>query len=88
VDESFDLAIKDHLELQRRNRMLEPEMPLEHYIEPGSLEPGSLEPSPAAVSEDTQEWVMPEAIVVAEREPLLPPAEDLWAGTPAFDWGD
>ena len=31
MDDSFDLAIKDHLELQRRNRMLEAEMPLSEY---------------------------------------------------------
>ena len=83
MDESFDLAIKEHLELQRRNRMLEPELPLAHYLEPSSLGPGS-----ASDLEDTQEWVMPEVSAVTEREPLFPPAEELWAGTPAFDWGD
>jgi hypothetical protein len=74
----FALAIKEHLELQRRNRLLEIEMPLDHYREGG----------PAPVLEDTQEWVLPEAATVMGHEPLLPPVEDLWTGTPAFEWGD
>lgn len=81
MDDSFDLVIKDHLELQRRNRLLEPEMPLAGYREPGANR------QPVAL-EDTQEWVMPDSPAVLEHEPLFPPAEDLWTGTPAFDWGD
>ncbi len=98
MEESFDLAIKEHMELQRRNRMLESEMPLAHYLEPRSGEPGtrqlsSPEPSSrrhssAPVLEDTQEWVLPEAPTVMGHETPRPPAEDIWAGTPAFDWGD
>ena len=43
----------------------------------------------AAAVEDTQEWVMPEvATVLSHHEPLFPAAEELWTGTPAFDWGD
>jgi hypothetical protein len=82
VEESFGLAIKEHLELQRRNRLLEGEMPLEHYREPGAAV------AAAPVLEETQEWVMPEARTVIEHEPLFPAAEELWAGQPAFDWGD
>jgi len=77
MDESFSFAIQDHLELQRRNRLLEGDMPLSAYREPG-----------ATVLEDTQEWVMPDSPAVLEHEPLFPPAEELWSGTPAFDWGD
>ena len=85
MDPSFDFAIKEHLELQRRNRMLEAEMPLSTYREG---------PAPAAAYraavalEDTQEWVMPESPALLEHEPLFPPPEQLWSGTPAFDWGD
>jgi hypothetical protein len=83
MDDSFDLAIKAHLELQRRNRMLEAEMPLAAYRDG---------PAPAvqvAVAlEDTQEWVMPESPALLEHEPLFPPPEQLWSGVPAFDWGD
>ncbi len=82
METSFDLAIKDHLELQRRNRLLEGEMPISAYRDPPAR--------PAVVLEDTQEWVMPDAPAVLEHdvEPLFPPPEELWTGTPAFDWGD
>jgi len=80
MDESFAVAIQDHLDLQRRNRLLEPEMPLDGYRDP----------TVASVLEETQEWVMPDTPAKLEHdvEPLFPPAEDLWTGTPAFDWGD
>ena len=79
MEDSFGLAIKEHLELQRRNRLLDGDMPLEQYRER----------SPASAVEDTQEWVMPEvATVLSHHEPLFPAAEELWTGTPAFDWGD
>jgi hypothetical protein len=78
MDESFAVAIQDHLELQRRNRLLEGEMPLSTYRDPRS----------AVALEDTQEWALPESPAVLEHEPLFPPAEELWSGTPAFDWGD
>jgi hypothetical protein len=84
VDDTFDLAIKEHLELQRRNRLLEAEMPLELYKEPGSAPAVSA----SAVLEETQEWALPEDPTVLGHEPLFPAAEELWSGTPAFDWGD
>jgi hypothetical protein len=84
VEESFDLAIKEHLELQQRNRMLEPDMPLAHYLEGSANGVNGSTP----VLEDTEEWVLPESATVMGHEPLLPPAEELWTGTPAFDWGD
>jgi hypothetical protein len=80
VEESFGLAIKEHLELQRRNRLLEAEMPIERYRDPGSA-PAS------AVLEETQEWALPESPTMIEHEPLFPAADELWSGTPAFDWG-
>jgi len=81
MDESFALAIQDHLDLQRRNRLLEAELPLESYRDPTRAAPAL---------EDTQEWVMPDTPAKLEHDvqPLFPPAEDLWTGTPAFDWGD
>ena len=80
MDESFALAIQDHLDLQARNRRLESDMPLSSYRDPRA----------APVLEDTQEWVMPDTPAKLEHdvEPLFPPAEELWTGTPAFDWGD
>lgn len=78
MEDSFGLAIKEHLELQRRNRPLDGDMPLEQYREGGL----------ASAVEDTQEWVMPDSRTVLDHEPLLPAAEELWTGTPAFDWGD
>jgi hypothetical protein len=82
VEESFGLAIKEHLELQRRNRMLEPEMPLAHYRGDGTPGGGT------QVLENTEEWVLPEARTVIGHEPRAPVADELWTGTPAFDWGD
>jgi hypothetical protein len=80
MDDTFAFAIQDHLELQRRNRPLEPQMPLSGYRDPRA----------APALEDTQEWVMPDspAVLEHEPEPLFTPAEELWTGTPAFDWGD
>ena len=86
METSFDLAIKDHLELQRRNRWLEREMPLSSYRDGPA--PGAVA-VPALVLEDTQEWVMPDSPAKLEHaEPLFPPPDELWTGTPAFDWGD
>jgi hypothetical protein len=93
MDESFAFAIQDHLELQRRNRLIDGDLPLSAYREPRV---------PAPVLEDTQEWAMPEcpallgeqewvtpeSPAVLEHEPLFPPSEELWSGVPAFDWGD
>jgi hypothetical protein len=78
MDDSFAFAIQNHLELQRRNRTLEGDMPLATYRDPRAR----------AALEDTQEWVTPESPALLEHEPLFPPAEQLWTGTPAFDWGD
>jgi len=85
MDDSFAVAIQSHLELQRRNRMLEGDMPLAFYRDPRR----------APMLEDTQEWVMPESPALLEHEPLFPapeplfpPPEQLWTGTPAFDWGE
>jgi hypothetical protein len=73
----FGSAIQHHLELQRRNRMLEPDMPLAQYRD------GHTDPVSTAIAlEDTQEWTIP------DDAPMLPPAEELWSGTPAFEWGD
>ncbi|HST26284.1 MAG TPA: hypothetical protein VLJ76_09845 [Gaiellaceae bacterium] len=76
--DDLETVIQEHLDLQRRNRLLEPEMPLDGYREV----------SVADVLEETQEWVLPESRTVLEHEPLFPPAEELWSGTPAFDWGE
>ena len=57
-------------------------------------EGGTPAPAPATRAaialEDTQEWVLPEVrtVIDHEPEPLFPPPEELWSGTPAFDWGD
>ena len=71
------LAIQQHLDLQRQNRRLESEMPLEHYRD-GHTD----RVSTALALEDTQEWTIP------DDGPLLPPVDELWSGTRAFEWGD
>ena len=78
MEDSFAFAIQDHLELQRRNRLLEGDMPLSGYREPRSN--GR---SHAVVLEDTQEWAMPDSPewvvpdspAVLEHEQLFAPAE-------------
>jgi hypothetical protein len=82
MEESFGLAIQEHLELQRRNRLLEAEMPIEGYRDPSAAV------SASTLLEETQEWTLAELRTESENEPLFPPAEELWSGTPAFDWGD
>jgi hypothetical protein len=88
VEESLGLAIKEHLELKRRNSALEPEMPLEQYLEASDRSPRVS----AQVLENTEEWVMPESsTVIGHEQPApaaAPAADELWTGTPAFDWGD
>jgi hypothetical protein len=90
VEESFGLAIKEHLELKRRNSALETEMPLEDYRERSERSPGG----GTQVLENTEEWVLPEARTVigheqsARAQVSAQVADELWTGTPAFDWGD
>ena len=88
MDESFGLAIRQHLELQARNRLLEGEMPIERY-RTGTVSNHALFKSEAdAALEDTHEWSFPgEVRAAGDREPLFEPVEELWSGTPAFDWG-
>jgi hypothetical protein len=84
VEESFGLAIKEHLELKRRNRMLEPEMPLEGYREGSTRSSGG----GTQVLESLEEWVLPQERTVIGHERPTPAADELWTGTPVFDWGD
>lgn len=79
MEQPFDLAIREHLELQRRNRLLEERLPIATYR-------GT--PARSTVLEDTQEWTLPESPAVLDHDRLFPAAEDLWTGTPTFDWGD
>jgi len=71
-------VIQEHLDLQRKNRLLEAEMPLDRYRDTSVVQ----------VLEETQEWVLPESRTVLDHEPLFTAAEELWTGTPAFNWGD
>jgi hypothetical protein len=101
MEDSFAFAIQDHLELQRRNRLLEGDMPLSGYREPRANGRGhavALEDTQEWVMPDSPEWVVPDSPALLEHEPLFPPAEpeqlfppaeQLWSGgPPAFDWGD
>jgi hypothetical protein len=98
MDDSFAFAIQDHLELQRRNRLLEGDMPLSGYRGPrtngranghGHGHAVALEDTQEWVMPDSPEWVVPDSPALLEHETLFPPAEQLWSGgAPAFDWGD
>ncbi|HZR93152.1 MAG TPA: hypothetical protein VFA44_12190 [Gaiellaceae bacterium] len=90
MEDSFGLVIKQHLELRRRNRALEREMPLERYRDEG-LEGPARSHSPASAGlEETQEWAFPDETGApsAAPEPLLEAGDELWSGSPSFDWGD
>ena len=89
MDESFGLAIQEHLELRARNRLLEAEMPLDRYRTESVSNHSLFKSEEAAVLEDTLEWSFPDEVrPEGQREPLLEPVEELWSVSPAFDWGD
>lgn len=96
----FAEAIRAHLELKARNAALEPEMPLERYLEDDALEnhplfkseeqariEETLDGEPAAeLSSERLPWPGEETVESLEGAAL---DETLWTGRPRdFDWGD
>jgi hypothetical protein len=89
VGESFDDVIKQHLELQRRNSKLEPEMPIANYVGQGPVFDGEVAERGAAF--DTAEWKGRRGRSGRDRdkaETFLESLEDVWSSGPVFDWGD
>jgi hypothetical protein len=99
-DSAFAEAIRDHLALKSRNSRLDPDMPLERYLEEDPLENHPLFKSEEQARIEETLGGEPAAELSAERLPWPgeETAEDvegaaldeaLWTGRPRdFDWGD
>lgn len=99
-DSAFAEAIRDHLALKSRNSRLDPDMPLERYLEEDPLENHPLFKSEEQARIEETLGGEPAAELSAERLPW--PGEEtvedvegaaldeaLWTGRPRdFDWGD
>jgi hypothetical protein len=83
----FDDAIKEHLELRRRNARLEQAMPLERYharVTNMDHRPFNRQAEPP--TEETQEF-SPDRL--ASTEPVRDAdSSRLWDIPPLFDWGE
>jgi len=83
----LDKAIKEHLELRRRNAQLEPALPLErYYAQVPTTDDRSSNRQPEAPSEETQEF-SPGRPVAAEPGSHTD-SSNLWDLPPLFDWGE
>jgi hypothetical protein len=87
VEASFGSVIKQHLELQRRNRHLDGEMPLDRYLDQPAVANHAL--FKAEESARAEERPQPEEWPTRDDGPLFPQSpEELWSSSPSFDWGD
>jgi hypothetical protein len=84
MGESFEQAIREHLDLKRRNSRLEESQPLSAYI--GEQGVFDVETGSEGAAFDTAEWNgrRPRGKPDSFRESL----EDVWSSGPVFDWGD
>ena len=82
---SFDDAIRQHLELQRRNIGLEERLPLARYRGEETSNHSLFKPEADARLEDTQEFV-PDWPSRGGNGAALDPW--LVRDAPSFDWGD
>ena len=82
---AFEEAIKEHLELSRRNSALEERLPLDRYRSEETSNHSLFRPEAEARLEDTQEFVL-DWPVPSERTAAV----DSWLvrEAPAFNWGD
>ena len=100
TESAFADAIREHLALKDRNARLDPEMPLERYLEDDPLENHPLFKSEEQARIEETMGGEPASELSSERVPwpgeetvedVEGPALDeaLWAGRPRdFDWGD
>ena len=89
----FAQVIQDHLELKRRNANLEPEMPLERYMneDPFENHPLFKTEEQARIEEtmDGSESIPSEQLASLAPQPEQTADEDtLWGRSRDFDWGD
>ena len=98
----FAQVIQDHLELQRRNSLLEPDMPLNRYVHEDPFENHPLfkteeqariedtldgEPAVTAHSDRMVEWAGEDTVEYVFPE-AEEDAESVWGRSRDFDWGD
>ena len=84
---AFDDAIKQHLELRRRNAQLEPALPLQRYhAQVTNTDHRPFNRQAEALSEETQEF-SPGRLASAEPGHDIN-ASQLSDGPPLFDWGE
>lgn len=97
----FAQAIRDHLDLKARNAALDPQMPIDRYLDEDPLENHPLfkseeqarieetmdgEPAHTEVSSERLPWPGEDTVESVEGPAL---DETLWTGQPRdFDWGD
>jgi hypothetical protein len=81
----FDEAIREHLELRRRNARLEPALPLEHYSQMTSRDELPFDRQVEALPEETQDFSPGSPASPKDRET---DSSRLWAIPPLFDWGE
>jgi hypothetical protein len=87
VEASFGSVIKEHLELQRRNRHLDGTMPLDRYLDQPAVANHAL--FRAEATAQAEERPQPDEWPTREDGRLsLESPEELWSSSPSFDWGD
>lgn len=78
-DGSFDRVIEEHLQLQRRNRSLEPSMPLSRYRESIEAERADVAPAGGAVATEVLDVDPPTETLVGHRTPPWDDPESWWS---------
>ena len=81
---SFDDAIREHLELKRRNSHLEEALPISSYDGAPRDRVFDGEQGQEGAAFDTAEWRGKRR----KAETFLESLEDVWSSGPVFDWGD
>jgi hypothetical protein len=81
---TFDDAIKEHLDLKRRNSHLEQSLPIESYLDDGGVFDAEKRGDAEGAAFDTAEWKGKRR----KAETFLESLEDVWSAGPVFDWGD
>ena len=99
----FAQVIQDHLELKRRNALLDTDMPLDRYTSEDPFENHPLfkteeqariedtldgEPAVTAHNGRVLDWVGEDTVEYAFPEAKKEESESLWGRSREFDWGD
>ncbi len=88
MDSLFTDAIREHLELKQRNAALARRLPLERYRSESASHPSFFNSDEYAGLEETVEDNRADRAGAGRSESWSGTHGDLWAPSPAFDWGD